>query len=481
MRLFRQVVFDETIYDNIDAYTSDDLADLLTMADQLTLQAVVDNVHHSGGLGPSLFVSLETSNDGQNWFAQATPISEANFAADVATSIFGFVTGTAPLLCKARLRVRAQSFDSAHVRITMSARGRRALPARGGRGRSREPGVGSESANDDRDGPVGGCAGKAGSRAAARHDRGSRSTKSFKRAPLSSQGQQSDGACNCSSRSAEPPRLGPAPAARRTAGNRAALAPVREGIPITNCNIFSDLWQQAKCHCDRACSVLDDGTSFGGPALQACFSCCSAKLDEQEQAGKPFNGFAAAISCGVPPPPPLRNPPQAAPSQTPTVVDYSPIASPCAVGHTPCVQSCFTLYADNNEYGQLAACISCCDKSLLLCDTPGFSGSAAYSNCEYEGCTGGVDGLHEALLLSCATLPAGAQAACIAKAAGVHSTGVAHCQDIFDGPTGGPCEGESLSKVIFCSIACLKSFNWNGCMEQCCKGNNLQPGRVRWW
>jgi hypothetical protein len=165
MRLFRQIVFDATIYENVEVYTSDEVGDLLATADALTVQAVVDNVVN-GALG-TLTVRLEGSNDGRHWVDLGVLINAGDIRETEPISHFGFDAGTTPLLCKARLALRALRADSAHVKITMSARGTppksvpqpRTSDAGVGSGeRSRDPGCSGEGC---------GCAGAAGKKGQA--------------------------------------------------------------------------------------------------------------------------------------------------------------------------------------------------------------------------------------------------------------------------------------------------------------------------
>lgn len=121
MKQYSAKVFDDNIMGTTAVYTSAEFNSLLSTADQLSLQAIVDN--QPAGTA-SLGVRLEHSNDGRNWTdATGADVVTVNWSSATTAFAFGSFTGTSVVLgnfVRAKLTL---STGNAHVVLLVTGRG----------------------------------------------------------------------------------------------------------------------------------------------------------------------------------------------------------------------------------------------------------------------------------------------------------------------------------------------------------------------
>lgn len=124
MRIESKQVFNEFLLNGKEAYTNDELNDFLGRYDQISIQAVVDQVGSAGGL---LTVQIEHSADGRNFVNKGsaaivgpgTGPGLGGLTAFVTNVLTGVDQGLLPSLGFVRLKIGSDVDAHVKVHVTM--------------------------------------------------------------------------------------------------------------------------------------------------------------------------------------------------------------------------------------------------------------------------------------------------------------------------------------------------------------------------
>lgn len=112
-----------------EAFTSQELDELLSQSDQLGIQVIVTSATNNG----TVQVQIEHCGDGRSWVSkQSAPevggVGGASVTAGQVSTAYGYDSGVLPSLPYVRLRVRLATTTSAHVAVLVTGRDHAQLP-----------------------------------------------------------------------------------------------------------------------------------------------------------------------------------------------------------------------------------------------------------------------------------------------------------------------------------------------------------------